>query len=313
MRILIVDDEPSLRAVLSQLLSEDGHQVVEAASGEDALEEFRKEKFQLVITDLKMDGMSGNDLLKSIKEISPDTQFIIITSYASLDTAIIALRAGAYDYLTRPFDDIDIVSTVVNRVVEKIGLLTKKRHLITSLEKKNEELAKANNFLKELSIRDSLTGLNNHRYFQEALSIEIIRSRRYEHHFSLIMIDIDHFKKYNDTYGHPAGDVLLKEISNIFKERIRKSDLAARYGGEEFVLILPETSKQNAISVAENIREQVEQHVFSGSNAQPESRVTVSIGVAGFPEDGDNASALIKYADDSLYKAKAQGRNTLCS
>jgi DNA-binding NtrC family response regulator len=151
-RILVVDDEASLRSVLAKLLSEEGHEVVEASSGEEALEYIKKEYFHLVITDLKMSGMSGSDLMKVVRKLNPDIQFIIITSYASLNTAITAVRLGAYDYLTRPFDDVEIVSTVVNRAVEKIRLIEEKRDLIDNLEKKNTELARANEILKEPSL-----------------------------------------------------------------------------------------------------------------------------------------------------------------
>ena len=312
-RILVVDDESSLRSFFSKLLSGDGHEVIEAASGEDALELFKKENFPLVITDLKMSGMSGIDLMKEVRGMRPDTQFIIITSYASLDTAITAVRLGAYDYLTRPFEDVEIVSTVVNRAVEKIRLINENRDLINNLEKKNTELSRANEILKEMAIRDSLTGLFNHRYFQEALSVEVLRSRRHKRNFALMMIDVDHFKNFNDTNGHPEGDELLRLIAKIFTQRLRGSDIVARYGGEEFVIILNETERDNALLVAEKIREQIEGNNFKGRESQPSGRVTVSIGIAEYPDNGEDPSALLKYADEAMYKAKERGRNKVCS
>ena len=298
--------------MLAKLLSDEGHAVSEASSGEEALTLFKKEGFPLVITDLKMSGMSGTDLMKEIRGLNPDTQFIIMTSYASLDTAIMAVRLGAYDYLARPFDDVGIVSTVVNRAVDKIRLIEKNHALIEDLEENNRELKRANEVLKEMAIRDSLTMLYNHRYFHEALSLEVLRARRYDRSFSLIMLDIDFFKHYNDTHGHPGGDKLLLQLTRLFSERMRGSDIIARYGGEEFVMILPETSKDNALVVAEGIRKQIEDHPFDGRDAQPSGKVTISVGVAVYPDNGEDPPSLIKHADDALYKAKKGGRNMVC-
>jgi len=309
MDLLVVDDEETLRSVVSQVLTADGFTVAEAASGEEALEAFRAASHPLVITDIRMGGMSGIELLTEIKRHNPDTQVVIMTSHASLDSALTALRAGAYDYLVKPFESLDLISAVAGRAAEKARLVTQNRELLEQLKRANEELQEANSALKEMAVRDGLTSLYNHRYFQEALALEIARCRRYEKQCCLVFIDVDNFKMYNDTHGHPEGDQLLKSLARILMSHLRSSDLAARYGGEEFVLLLPETSKDAALMIAEGLREKVADEPFAGRATQPLGRVTISIGVAGFPEDGTEAPALLACADQLLYKAKHGGKN----
>lgn len=306
---MVVDDEESMRDVLVQLLMEDGYDVTAFPDAEAALEGFRKVQYEIIISDIKMPGMSGIDLMKEIRSLNETVQFIVITSHASLDTAVAAIRAGAYDYITRPFDDIQVISKVVDRAMEKKSLTDENRDLVLDLRKKNKALEKANKLLKELSIRDALTGLFNHRYLQEALTNEIERSGKHRREFSLLFIDIDYFKEYNDNNGHILGDELLTSLSGIFQNRLRQSDIIARYGGEEFVIILTETPKEKGMKVAESIWLEVLKQAFPGSEKQPLGKVTISTGVAGYPEDGKDASTLIKKADEALYRAKKSGRN----
>jgi diguanylate cyclase (GGDEF)-like protein len=312
MRILIADDDESLRSVLKQVLSGDGYEVTLASTGEEALKAFLKRPFSLVISDIRMGGMSGIELLKEVKRLRPDTQVIIITSYASLDTAITAIQTGAYDYLVKPFEDIALISSVVRRATEKIRLTEENKNLIEKLKRQNEELERANMTLKELSIRDGLTGSYNHRYFQENLALEILRSKRYARTFSLVFLDVDFFKQYNDAHGHPEGDAILIALSKLLTSCLRKSDIVARYGGEEFVLLLPETSKENAFAVAETIRKKIADYPFPGRETQPQGKITVSMGIAVFPEDGNDGSTLLHHADNALYQAKNRGRNAVC-
>ncbi len=298
MRILVVDDELSVRSVLTEVLNDDGHEVTEAASGEEALEIFQKDPFPLVVTDIVMGGMSGLQLLQEIKQSNPDTQVVIITSNASLDSAIESLRSGAYDYLIKPFDEIDLISAVANRAIEKIRLIEENHDLIERL--------------KELAIRDGLTGLYNHRHFHEVLAIELTRSSRHQRTFSLILLDVDFFKQYNDTHGHLEGDHLLSTLADLIRKNLRRSDIFARYGGEEFVVLLPETPNEDARTIAEEVRRRLENYPFKGGETQPLGKVTISMGVATFPDDGIDASNLIKHADKALYRAKDSGRNLVC-
>ncbi len=161
--------------------------------------------------------------------------------------------------------------------------------------------------MERLATTDGLTGLNNHRHFQEILSKELERARRYRHPLSLLLMDIDHFKTFNDTYGHPVGDLVLKEISLCIQKSIRTNDIPARYGGEEFTVIIPETNQANAMIIAERVRTTIEKHVIQSLEKQ--LHVTVSIGCATFPNQASSQQDLIDFADKALYFSKGHGRN----
>ena len=309
LRVLIVDDETSLRDLLEEVLTDDGYEVTTAEDGEQGLRLFHEQPYPLVITDIRMPGIDGIELLQRIKADNEDAQVIIITSHASLDSAVTALRAGAYDYLIKPFEDLDLISAVVGRAFEKVRLVVENRGLLEKLRIKNQQLEAANAVLREKAIRDGLTNLYNHRYFQESLALEVSRSHRYGREFSIVFFDVDYFKYFNDTHGHPKGDTVLESIGWILRKRLRSTDLACRYGGEEFVLLLTETDKQGAAVLAEDLRREIEQHPFAGEEAQPEGKLTVSIGVAAYPTDGEDASTLLKNADQALYSSKQKGRN----
>lgn len=166
----------------------------------------------------------------------------------------------------------------------------------------------------QLAVTDGLTGLFNHRYFREQIVREIRRGARLSHPVSLIMIDIDHFKNYNDTLGHPMGDIILSDLAAILRRSVRQHiDTVARYGGEEFAIILPEIPKHTAIRIAERIRKEIMVHRFMSEDIQPGGHLTISAGVASFPDDAKNPEDLIRYADEALYSAKHAGRNRVCA
>jgi diguanylate cyclase (GGDEF)-like protein len=158
--------------------------------------------------------------------------------------------------------------------------------------------------------RDSLTGLANHGHFWSSLDLELQRASRYERYFSVVMIDVDHFKDFNDRFGHMAGDEVLMRVSKLIAERCRANDLAARYGGEEFAILLPETCVEGAVAFSEKIRMEIEKHSFGPNQART---VTVSAGLACYPEDGNTTAEIIKTADAHLYRAKSEGRTRVCS
>ena len=311
LRILVVDDEETIRGILSRVLGQEGYQVTVAESGEEALEIFGKDPHPLVLTDIRMGGMSGMELLTEIRGIHSETQVIIMSSYASLETAIEALRLGAYDYMVKPFEDLDLVTAAISRAAEKFRLSREIKSLIDTLKEKNEELESKNRILAEQASYDGLTQLYNHRHFQEALAMEVSRSLRHGRAFSLVFMDIDLFKNYNDTHGHLKGDDLLRAIGEILKDNLRESDMAARYGGDEFVLLLPETDKEAGRLVAERVRETIESHPFYGRDAMPGGKVTVSVGVASFPDDGSDPVTLVQSADTALYESKHCGKNVV--
>jgi diguanylate cyclase (GGDEF)-like protein len=162
---------------------------------------------------------------------------------------------------------------------------------------------------RQMAITDRLTGLYNFGYFHERLKEERLRAERYHRLLSLVILDIDHFKKYNDSNGHPAGNEVLKKIATILKQEAREVDIVARYGGEEMVIILPETSRKRGTDLAERVRQRVEETLFDRMQSQPKGKITLSAGVATFPVDASSEDELIKKADNSLYLAKSQGRN----
>ena len=308
-RILVVDDEEALRNIISQVLSDDGYEVTTASSGEAALELFQNGPFPIVMTDVFMEKMTGIDLLHEIKALNPNTQVVIMTSNASLESATAALRSGAYDYLTKPFEDLDAISSVIRRAAEKVELILQNETMVDDLEKNAQELEQLNKQLKYLATRDALTGLYNRRYFLEALQLEFSRSKRHGRVFSLLFMDLDHFKQYNDKFGHPAGDALLKGLAEVITRASRNTSIVARYGGEEFIILAPEAPKDGAKIFAERLRKGVEEHPFEGRQSQPGGRVTLSIGVSTYPEDGSDCEMLILHADEAMYLAKKNGRN----
>lgn len=205
---------------------------------------------------------------------------VIITSHASMDSAVATLKAGAYDYIFKPFQDLDTVTEVVTRGMEKIALHQENSHLVENLEQSNQMMEQSNERLREMAIRHGLTGLFNHRHFKEVMEKELAMAVRYERSLSLIMLDVGHFKYYNDTNGHPAGDEVLKILADLISTRLRVVDCPARYGEEEFVALLPETNWKYGRTVPEDIRAQVENYPFKGRESQPLGKITVSLGVA---------------------------------
>lgn len=177
------------------------------------------------------------------------------------------------------------------------------------LEETNKELQGTKELYRKLSVIDGLTGIYNRRYFEEVLNKEFERVKRYSRPISLLMIDLDHFKKINDTYGHPAGDYILKELSNVLSKFVRTVDFVARYGGEEFCVILFETERKDAIRLSERLVKLIDQKKFPAFGNLPELHLTISIGIATYPEDAKTREGLIKKADEALYQAKILGRN----
>ena len=209
--------------------------------------------------------------------------------------------------------DLEVDLPVLSR--SEVGYLTEVfNDMVARLRQGREELAainktlrKKNKELHELSITDSLTGLYNRKHLMETLDNEVARSKRHKHDFAVLVIDIDHFKEYNDTYGHLAGDEVLSRLGSVFKKSVRSCDYVARYGGEEFILVLPEIGPEDGVKAAERIRKKVVKENFAGDGEPRE--VTVSVGVASYPKDGDDPQTIIRHADAALYKSKESGRN----
>jgi diguanylate cyclase (GGDEF)-like protein len=285
--VLVVEDKKESAQTLERVLREVGYKVWLVSSGREAIELLKNNIFAAVLTELRMPHMNGVEITRQVRRLSPLTSVVVITAYAFISSAIEAMEEGAYGYITKPFNSSEI-RLVMERAVERFYLLssdTEKDHYV------------------ELSVVDGLTGVYNHRFFKHLLSREVTRIRRTPERISLLMIDIDDFKKYNDTYGHPAGDELLKKASQIFKDCLRETDTVCRYGGEEFSIVLSQTDKQGAAAVAKRILTTINLYLPT----------SVSIGIATYPDDASNDADLVSKADTALYKAKHTGKNRYCA
>ena len=309
MNILIADDELTIRSLVAEVLSDEGHNVTLAEDGADALEKYKKEWHEIVFSDIRMPKMTGIQLLGEIKKLNDLTQFIIMTSHASVDNSIAALKKGAFDYILKPFEDLDVVVDAANRAMANLSAIREQQYLMNTLSRQNEELGTLNMKFRELAIRDGLTGLYNRRHGEDKLTDEVDRAVKFKRKLSLLFIDLDHFKFFNDTHGHQAGDDVLHALAQLMNDAARDSDTVARWGGEEFIIIAPETDEQQACQLAELIRKQVAQFAFPHADQQPLGHVSLSVGVATVSADINNAEELVGLADKAVYKAKESGRN----
>jgi len=287
--ILIVDDTPINLQILVEVLG-DEYEIVFATNGKDALAIAESSQPDLILLDIQMPGMNGYEVFKALKSIPhlEDVSIIFLTAMSQPEDEIAGLKLGAVDYITKPFHP-DIVRLRVRNQLE---------------------LKRLRDVQARFAMLDGLTGIANRRALDEHLGREWFRSLRSQTALSLIMMDVDYFKFYNDTYGHLAGDDCLKRVTAALLSSLRASDFAARYGGEEFVTILYESDKEGALSTAERIRAKVESLRIPHQSSPISPYVTVSLGMATFvPSEGSAPDHLINMADQKLYRAKENGRN----
>jgi two-component system cell cycle response regulator len=293
-KILVVDDEEVVCKFLKRVLDGGGHRVEVSYGGPEALQKLEQDSFDLVITDLKMPGVDGIGVLRKAKELDPLCEVIVITAYASVESAVEVMKLGAYDYISKPFN-VDRIRFVVDKALEKRRLL---------------QAAGERDFYKRLSQLDGLTEVYNRRTFEELLTAEISRSNRFRRPLSLLMVDLDQLKVINDNFGHQAGDVVLKEVAWSLKRSVRNCDVVARYGGDEFAIILVETGKTDAMTTANRLsRLIVVPTPTKGAGDENDHAMTISIGVASYPTDASTRDELVRRADVALYEAKASGGN----
>lgn len=295
--VLVVDDSATVRSQIIRTLGDFGL-FTASREAEDGLQGFKAllaEPVDLVICDLEMPTMDGFKFLALVqtREELRDIPVIMLTGRGDRELKIRGLEQGASDYVTKPFDTGELVARV------KVQLKIK------SLQ---DELKKSNQLLREMSITDHLTRLYNRRHLMDVLERELQRARRKMCPLSLAILDIDHFKKVNDAYGHQHGDEVLAAVADLVRKELRDYDIPARYGGEEFMIILPDTPLNEAFAVAERIRGEVAALTYGGGLHG--LRITASFGVAGLPARNVNSvESLIREADKALYRAKQGGRN----
>jgi diguanylate cyclase (GGDEF)-like protein len=308
LKVMVVEDSKVTMKALCNYLKRMGvGDPLMAVTGQDAIALFRKHRPDIVLLDAILPDIDGFDIAKKFRRMEKGdewTAIIFLTSMDKDEDVARGIEAGGDDYLLKP------ISEVVLKA--KINAMRRLVEMQRALVGVTQELNMANKELQRLSTTDGLTGIANRRFFDQLSLREWQRCERMKKPMSLIMVDVDHFKKYNDTYGHQGGDECLKAVAaQVARAAPRASDLAARYGGEEFVLVLGETTMDGAKWVANNIR----QHVadlnmpHSASNI---GHISVSCGVASLlPLEGMSFEILLKIADEALYKAKEQGRNTV--
>ncbi|GAB6904799.1 putative Response regulator PleD [Desulfosarcina cetonica] len=297
--ILLADDDPISRRLFEKLLTREGFRVTVAADGREALELFRRHFFPIVLTDWEMPKMEGPELCQAIRRESPSryVYMVMMTSKGSKDDIISGLGAGADDYLTKPAHHAELVA----RINTGIRILQLEKSLKAAVDE-----------IQLMSVTDPLTSVYNRGYINQRLPEEIQRAVRYGHEFSLLMCDIDHFKKVNDTYGHLAGDNVLQSFARSLAAAVRQQvDWVGRYGGEEFLVILPETDFAGAMVLGERLRSIIES---LGIQAAGQTiRITASFGITSLsatpPKPSVTAEMLLQTVDQLLYGAKAQGRN----
>ncbi len=295
--VLIIDDSDAVREkIIKTLESFDLFaRYYEAEDGLDGFKKLLSSPVDIVLCDLEMpriDGFKFLSMMKSRADLQ-DVPVIILTGMNDRELKIKGLEQGASDYITKPFDPEELVARV--RIHLKVKNL-------------QDDLKRSNELLLELSNTDHLTGLFNRRYLMDVLDKEVQRSTRKGGNLSLIIIDIDHFKKVNDSYGHLQGDIVLQKVAVLLQKELRSYDIAARYGGEEFIAVLPDATIKEAAFVADRVRLAVQTAKFSG--ALSKLSLTISLGVALFaPPACSSVDTFINCADDALYRAKSLGRN----
>jgi len=287
-KILVVDDKPKNIRLLADILEDEGYLVDSTTHSLAVLDLARKVKPDIILLDIMMPDLDGFQLCALLKKEPElrDIPVIMISAKTGGGDLKKGLELGAFDYIKKPIDEVEVVARVWSAL---------------RFQEQQDQL-------KGMAMKDSLTGLYNHALLAELLNKELTKQERRQKGMAFAMLDLDYFKKINDTYGHLVGDQVLRELAKILLLCVRKSDLVGRYGGEEFGIIFSETSRQGVWMVCERIRQKVEKHSFAAG--EQIIKVTISIGIA-FREGKDNLDSreMVRRADVALYQAKSGGRN----
>lgn len=296
--ILVVAAQEDVRDILQEALIMAGYQCVVAANGMEALSELEKYPIDVVITDVRLPLMDGLMLTARIRE-RHDTDVIVMAGFTDGCTLEEIIDKGASELLLKPVN--------ISELYMRVRRVLRERTLILERNAAMQKLRESEQHYQELSITDGLTNILNSRQFYNNLSTEAERSKRYTHPLTVLMLDIDDFKRYNDTYGHLEGDKVLVRFAGIMKSCLRQSDTAYRYGGEEFAIILPVTTGVQGVAAADRIRTCLREEIFEPSRGT-NVRVTVSIGVAEYFL-GEDVIDFLRRADQNLYEAKTAGKD----
>lgn len=281
--ILLVEDDKISRKMVAYHLNKHGYTVYPVENGQAALDFLQDKIPNLIICDIMMPVMDGMELRRRLLN-HPDLRlvpFIFLSAKADLEDKVEGWMMVVGDYMTKPVEPVELIARVKSVLA---------RHSL----------------YEEMINYDHLTGLMSRRNLESKMAYELARIKRFGREFSVVMLDIDHFKNLNDTYGHAFGDEVLKEVAQTLKDSIREVDFVGRMGGEEFVIAMPETDNETGVAIAERVRASVEELKF-----KDDVKVTISGGVATAPQDGLVQSDLLKVADEALYRAKNNGRNRI--
>ena len=301
--ILIVEDSPTQAQQIRLILEPAGYQVLVAPEGRQGLNMALKMAPDLVLLDVVLPDLDGYTVCRRLRQQEASrTPILMLTVRGSVEDRVDGLEVGADDYLAKPFDERELLA--------RVHALLRTKRLRDELQKHLQEAHLSYQTWRQIAIVDYLTGLYNRHYFADVLEREFNNSQRYNTPLGCIMADIDHFRAFNNNYGHSVGDWVLQGVARILKENVRQADVVARYGGEEFVVLQPMGNREAAVDTASRLRELVGAKIWHSEAG--ELQVTISLGVAIFPEvQVANAKDLIACADQALYQAKQQGRNRM--
>jgi len=300
--ILLVEDDKLQAGVTENFLESHGFEIIWTDNGKGAIKIAKTQPVDLILLDFILPDISGNEVCRFLKQ-TDDTKAIPIIALSiksSTEEKVAGLLAGADDYLPKPYSEEELLA--------RIYAMLRTKELQDELRLRNRQLAEVLSRVEVLAVTDSMTGLFNRRHFDVVLEKEFNRTVRYQYPTSCMVADVDDFKSINDGHGHHVGDICLKELADIIRNCVRRIDTVARWGGEEFIVLLPETKKEAAVTVASRMLTAISNNKFSAIS----KRITVSIGIAGVPDSSiDNAEKLVNAADNAMYEAKASGGNKM--
>lgn len=296
--VLLVEDNLSDAELVRGLLSDLPLRLEHLTNGDEAAELCKTGQVDLMLLDILLPGLNGFEVCRRVKssDKGKDLPIVVITCLEDMDSRLKCIELQTDDFLVKPIAGRELQA--------RVKILLEKKQRLDELRSHYEEALSS-------AVVDWLTGLYNHGYFKRFLDLEIKKSLRQRYPVTLIMIDIDNFKAVNDAHGHPTGDVILQELAQVVRRSVREVDLVARYGGDEFAIVLPYSDHPGALRVARRIDEAIKSHGFPPKSSVKGTRLTVSMGVAGYPEDAVHVDGLIHSADQKLYRAKTKGKNQI--